>query len=266
MMGSWFADFFARNGHELCFYDVNKSSALRLQRKRYGTALLSLSRLPDIDGVLISTPIRETGKVIANLSKLLGTDKFIIEISSFKGPIWREVVKARKKGLTCISIHPMFGPGKKDIKDSCTVHVEPSNLKYERLILKRLLDGTRFVNMSLEEHEYAMGIAISLTHLVGISFGSTLIKLGYHAPQTKSLSTLLSLIAISYSEPISFYSKEVLYNKYSMMSYRFFIKEFLSFVREQDIDRLVKKITDVKICLGKRFKISKFYKEIYSDN
>ncbi|MEM3905795.1 MAG: prephenate dehydrogenase [Nitrososphaerota archaeon] len=264
MMGSWFADFFARHGHKLYFYDVNKRSALILQRKNYGTALPSLSKLPEIDGVLVSVPIRETGKIIRNLSKLLDTDNFIIEISSFKGPIWKDVVKARQRGILCISIHPLFGPGKKDLKDSYTVHVKPSDLRSERMILRRLLDGTRFVTMSPEEHDSAMGIAISLTHLVGVSFGSTLVKLGYDAPLTKSLSTALSLIAISYSEPISFYSKEVLYNKYSLISYNLFMKEFLSFIRERDIVKIIKKLKNVRSYLGKRYKISRIYKEIYS--
>lgn len=265
-MGSWFADFFARNGHKLYFYDVNRGSALRLSKKTHGVALSSLTRLPEIDGALVSTPINETGKVIAALSKSLGKNKFIIEISSFKGPAWREVRRARRRGVICISIHPLFGPGKKDLKGSYTVHVEPSSLRTERRILKKLLRGTRFVTMSLKGHDNAMGVAISLTHLIGISFGSTLIKLGYNAPLTKSLSTVLSLVAISYSEPTSFYSKEVMHNKYSLRSCSLFMKELASLIGERDIDRLIKKIKDVKTRLGKRFKISKIYKETYSIN
>lgn len=264
VMGRWFADFFARSGHTLYFYDVDKISALRLSRKKYGVAISSLSRVPDIDGVLISTPIREAGKLIDSISGSLNAGKFIIEISSFKKPIWREVEKARQRGIICISIHPLFGPGMKDLKGTCTVHVEPSRPISERKILKKLLRGTRIFRMSLDEHDYAMGIAISLTHLVGLASGSALVKLGYNAPLTKSLSILLSLVAISYSEPISFYSEEVMYNEYSLQSCNVFLKEFRSFIEEHDTSRVINKVLNVREALGKRFKISSIYKELYS--
>ncbi len=263
VMGSWFADFFARNGHKLYLYDVNKNSALRLSRKKYGVALSSLSKLPEIDGVLVSTPIREAGKVISNISRSLKVGKFIIEISSFKKPIWKEIEEARRRGIICLSIHPLFGPGVRDLRGTSTVHVEPSEPVSERRILRKLLRGTRLVRMSLDEHDYAMGIAISLTHLVGLAFGSTLVKLGYTAPLTKSLSAALSLVAISYSEPASFYSEEVMYNEYSMLSYETFLREVRSFIEEHDSDKIIDRVMSVKEALGKRFKISKIYVEIY---
>lgn len=263
VMGSWFADFFARNGHKLYLYDVNKKSALRLSRKKYGATLSSLSRLPDVDGVLVSTPVRETGKVISSISRSLKLGNFIIEISSFKKPIWKEIEDARRRGIICLSIHPLFGPGERDLRKTITVHVEPSDPASERRILRKLLRGTRLVRMSLEEHDYAMGIAISLTHLVGLAFGSTLVKLGYNAPLTKSLSAALSLVAISYSEPASFYSGEVMHNEYSMLSYETFLREARSFIEEHGSDKIISKVMSVKEALGKRFKISRIYEEIY---
>ncbi len=262
-MGGWFAEYFTRKGHTLYLYDINKSLALRLSKKGLGSALTSLTRLPDINGALVSTPINNTGNVIYRLSKLLNTDQFILEISSFKKPIWRDVVKARDRGFLCISIHPLFGPGKRDLRDSITVHVEPSRPILERRILKHLLSDTQFIRMSHEEHDFAMGVSISLTHVVGLALGSTLVKLRYNAPLTKSLSTALSLVAISYSEPSSFYSREVLHNDYALRAYRVFLEEVYSLIKEQRMDRVLKEIKNVKVFLNRWFKITDMYWELY---
>ncbi len=203
-MGSWFAERLRSSGHSLLLHDSVRPRAVKLARRVSGEVLGSITEAPEDSPTVIALPVSATGPVIAELARGAEGRLRILEVSAFKRPLSRHLRYARMRGHLVASIHPLFGPGQPDDSGTVTIHVDRASRSEDRLV-RLVLPRTRLLRMSVEEHDRSMLFALSLTHFIGVSAGLALHRHRGQPVMTKSMSALLSLVAIALNESRSFY-------------------------------------------------------------
>lgn len=265
-MGSFIAHLLKERGFEILLHDKDRGALVKTRRALKARALTSLEGgLTDIEGAVVAVPIDSAPTVIRGLSRLLSRDAWIMEIASFKSPIQPAIRYARKKGLTCVSAHPLFGPMTNDLAGTRTAHVSPAERDKERRILRMILRGTKIVEVDVERHDEAMGIGISLTHAIGLAAALLLSERDGTAIalSTKSLSLLSGLAAIALTESPSFYTGYTMGNKHATAAYSEFIR-FMKRVTSKE-NRAKPHLIAAKARreVGDLMKIERIYREIY---
>lgn len=230
-MGSWFAAHLKKSGYRVYLYDKSLKKAKALA-ERLGCSYLPSLRLSRSPSVLVAVPIANYPEVFEKLTSLDFKPKWVLEIASFKQPIMRVLRYVRNSGIEVVSIHPLFGPETKTLRGTVTAHVEPSRRKKERAIINSILRGTKIIEVDAATHDKVMYFALSLPHLIGLSYAMTLRR----APNitrkllTNSMRQLIALSMISVKESPTFYNKETFLNKDCLSVYEEFQRNLLSII------------------------------------
>jgi prephenate dehydrogenase len=98
----------------------------------------------------------------------------IIEISSLKSDIFSSLLKIPEH-LTPLSIHPMFGPGAKNLSDTKILIIPIRNEKREQNLVKSLFSETRTIIIKdPQSHDSIMAILLGMIYYVNLILASTL--------------------------------------------------------------------------------------------
>jgi len=100
---------------------------------------------------------------------------YLIEISSHKSKTSQTLLKTPSK-INPICIHPMFGPGIKNIKGKNIIIVPIKDAQKELTATKLLFPGANFVTIDATEHDKKIAVILGLTHLINIAFANILAK------------------------------------------------------------------------------------------
>ncbi len=188
-MGKWFAELGKERGWNVVVSDKDQERARKVADDlgmEFGRNEEEAVRGADI--VVVSVPIKETSRVVRKISVTLEDDSLLVDIASVK----EEVVKTME-GLETnselASIHPLFGPGAKNLKDKIivSVPVKPGET-YEALMSSLSEDGANVIEMGAEKHDKIMSITQNLTHFTLLTFLSSFEEMEY-AEESKSFST-----------------------------------------------------------------------------
>jgi len=166
-LGSVLAEYLARE-HSLSIYDVNKDRASQLAHRIGGKYLETID--PSYDVIVICVPISATPGVIRDVSsRMMGG--MIVEVSSVKYPVISPMKEANRRGIKTISIHPLFGPGLKDLSKGKAALIPIANAD-EELELASSLFPFEYVVVNQEDHDRAMAW-LALIHLILHAFLSS---------------------------------------------------------------------------------------------
>ena len=94
---------------------------------------------------------------------------YLIDISSEKAKTVPSLTKMAAK-INPICIHPMFGPGVKNIKGQNIISVPVKDAKKELTVAKSLFEGANFVTIDAAEHNKKIAVILGLTHLLNLVF------------------------------------------------------------------------------------------------
>lgn len=263
-MGSWFAERLAKRGADLLLLDQERRRAVDIAGRVGGRVLNSLNEIPPRAPVLLALPINSTVKVLGRLAKIKSQGLRIVEISSFKRPLMRQILYARRRGHVVASIHPLFGPGQRDDRGTVTIHVERASRGEDALIWS-LLPRTRVLRMSWPEHDRAMLTALSLTHFIGVSAANLLSKVKPIKVETKSLSILLSLVSVSLNESSDFYAGYPMTSPEALRLFRRYGETVKELVEAFERGEAVKNVERVKRALETRYDLRNLYRRAYSN-
>lgn len=174
-MGKWFANFAKNSGWNVKITDIDQEKAQKVaQELGVGLAETNVRATEGADIVLISVPIKETPKIISEVSESLENDALLIDIASVKeDPV--DTMTQTKTEAEMVSMHPLFGPGAEDLKNRTIVAVPiRDGEKYQSL--RKLLSnlGAQIVEMEASEHDRIMSVTQSLTHFTLLSYLSAL--------------------------------------------------------------------------------------------
>jgi len=170
-MGKWFANYFHKMGFKVKGFDTNNE----IKEKFIEKANSLVSCILQIDYVLLCTPTKNTPEIIRLISKEMKRDSYLIEISSHKAKTAQTLLKTPSK-INPICIHPMFGPGIKNIKGKNVIIVPIKDAQKELTATKLLFPGANFVTIDAIEHDKKIGVILGLTHLINIAFANILAK------------------------------------------------------------------------------------------
>ncbi len=170
-MGQWFAKYFASKGFEVTGYDE--------ENKFKGKDIIQASSLVGgilkADYVILCIPTRKTPEIIRLIAKEMKRGTYLIDISSEKAKTISSLTKMPAK-INPICIHPMFGPGVKNIKGQNIISVPVKDAKKELSVAKTLFEGANFVTIDAAEHDKKIAVILGLTHLVNLVFANIISK------------------------------------------------------------------------------------------
>jgi len=170
-MGKWFANYFHKMGFKVKGFDTNNE----IKEKFIVKANSLVSAILQIDYVLLCTPTKNTPEIIRLISKEMKRGSYLIEISSHKAKTAQTLLKTPSK-INPICIHPMFGPGIKNIAGNNIIIVPIKDAQKELTATKLLFPGANFVTIDAVEHDKKIGVILGLTHLINIAFANILAK------------------------------------------------------------------------------------------
>jgi len=170
-MGKWFANYFHKMGFRVKGFDTNNE----IKEKFIEKANSLVSCILQIDYVLLCTPTKNTPEIIRLISKEMKRGSYLIEISSHKAKTSQTLLKTPSK-INPICIHPMFGPGSKNIAGKNVIIVPIKDAQKELTATKLLFPGANFVTIDAVEHDKKIAVILGLTHLINIAFANILAK------------------------------------------------------------------------------------------
>lgn len=169
-MGSFFTKYFLEGGHMVAGSDRGRVGG---HLGGFKSASSNPEAVRGADVVLVAVPIRETAKVIREVSPFIKEGSTLIEIASVKGRGLAELKKilaARKVAL--LSLHPLFGPNAR----SKSLKICVIGNKRDLSATRQLFPEARLIQLSARAHDRLMAYTLSLVHIVNLAFVSVLAK------------------------------------------------------------------------------------------
>jgi len=177
-MGRWFASFLLKDGKEVIITGRNQRKLLDAKRQLGVDVATNVEAAKSADVILLSVPIDNLEDVVEQLSPYIRPGQVIIDITSIKVLPVEIMHKHIKAGLT-LGVHPVFGPGAKDITNQNFV-LTPTN-EGERVLAQKIgryleAKGARATLMTPQEHDEMMAVILGLSHFIALVSADTLLS------------------------------------------------------------------------------------------
>jgi len=169
-MGKWFSEYFVKKGFEVTGFDNTNPVAKNIKK-----AESLISAILKVDYVLLSTPTKKTPEIIRLIAKEMKRESYLIDITSQKSKTATALGKIPAK-VSPICMHPMFGPGAKNLKNHNIILIPIKDGKKELNVAKNLFPDASFVTIDSTEHDKKIAMILGLTHLINIAFANILAK------------------------------------------------------------------------------------------
>lgn len=163
-MGRWFVGFLANQGFQVNILDPEVPQHAKTAK----------AMLPDADLVIMAAP-----PTAIAMRYMDWTDEppkgILIDIASVKEPLLAAVKDLQKAGARVASIHPMFGPDAKMLRDHDVVICDTGDEEAMQAA-RELFEATtaHIVEVPLEEHDMWMADVLALAHATALSFAHSL--------------------------------------------------------------------------------------------
>ena len=194
-MGCWFSRYFNNKGIGLSVYDINPASM------KCSSNTIIYENITDCvqgaDLVLVCVPTKTTPVMIHECASKMKPGAILAEISSVK----KQTSMALKKissSIKPLCIHPMFGPGRKDLKQMKILLIPVRNEENELKILNEIFEEAIVVVIpNAKIHDELIGVVLGLTHYINMVFASIISKqdLSYLRDVTGTTFEIQSLLA-----------------------------------------------------------------------
>lgn len=177
-MGLWFSNYFSqKNNYRVFLYDERKIKLESISNRKKVIICKSFQTcVSKADIVIVCVPLRLTIPVIKKCISIMKNRACIVEISSLKSNIFNSMLKIPKH-LTPLSIHPMFGPGARNLSDTKILIIPIRNENREKNLVKSLFSGARtIVIKDPQTHDSIMAIILGMIYYVNLLLASSLSK------------------------------------------------------------------------------------------
>lgn len=169
-MGSFFAEYFVQNGHQVVGSDIRR---VKGSHPEFALASSNRKAVRDADVVLVAVPVRETANVVREVSPFLKKGSILVEITSVKARMHAETKKSLATGdVRLLSLHPLFGPSSSPKNFKVCVVGNRRDISAAR----RLLPDANLIRLGIREHDKMMAYTLSLIHLMNLAFLSAVLK------------------------------------------------------------------------------------------
>ena len=105
----------------------------------------------------------------------LNRQGIIFDIASIKSPIQKILKDMVDQGMRVTSIHPMFGPDSNLLTGKQIIFMDIDQHDSQQTV-KKLFESTtaQLIEMSIENHDYAISYVLGLSHMINIAFAKVL--------------------------------------------------------------------------------------------
>ena len=174
-MGALFAGIFKRAGYEV------------MVAGRY-TAHTPASLAEQCDLVMVSVPVRDTVRVIQDISPLLSENQLVCDLTSLKVRPVEAMLESRAQ---VIGLHPMFGPTVSSLRHQiivvCPARADEKSLRYLLAVLKT--EGAECTITTPEAHDRMMAVVQGLTHFITLCMADTVRRLNMDIESTRAFTS-----------------------------------------------------------------------------
>ena len=131
----------------------------------------------EADLVMICVPIESIVSVVKECLMHMKNGAALSEISSIKKQVFN-VLRSARKDITCLCVHPMFGPATKKSKIIKNLLIPVRNQAKEMGYLRSIFPRSKIEVISDPDlHDEYMAVVIGLTYYLNLVLGSVLSKL-----------------------------------------------------------------------------------------
>ena len=259
-MGKWFSEYFVKKGFQVTGFD-NTNPVLKNIKK----AESLIGAILNVDYVLLSTPTKKTPEIIRLIAKEMKRESYLIDITSQKAKTAIALGKIPAK-VSPICIHPMFGPGIKNLKNQNIILIPIKDGKKD--VAKNLFPDGSFVTIDSTEHDKKIAMILGLTHLINIAFANILGKDDKNSLTEKMAGTTFKVQKIL-AESIMTESPELIESIISNPEIRKVAEEFwkdigrlLASAQEGKSEEIIEYINMNKEKISQNVDIEKSYKKL----
>ncbi|MEK7544773.1 MAG: prephenate dehydrogenase/arogenate dehydrogenase family protein [Patescibacteria group bacterium] len=175
IMGSFFAEYFKKIGHEVFISDQK-------------TELTNKELIEKSDVVIFSVPLHLTEKIIRQCMKWTRKSQILMDVTSLKV---RPIKEMMKSPAEVIGLHPMFRAGKNGLQNQvvvmCPGRAQKKTIKEVHQWFTQ--GGAKIVEMKAKEHDQLMSVIQVLLHFHTIVLGNTLEKLKIPLKKTLEIAS-----------------------------------------------------------------------------
>ena len=167
-MGGWFAEFLMLQGYSVDIADPNATDSLSKH-------FLSWEDTEDDYTIsVVAAPLRQSIEILQGMLRS-NRQGIIFDIASIKSPIQNILKDMVDQGMRVTSIHPMFGPDSNLLTGKQIIFMDIDQHDSQQTV-KKLFESTtaQLIEMSIENHDYAISYVLGLSHMVNIAFAKVL--------------------------------------------------------------------------------------------
>jgi len=176
-MGKLFGKYFKQHGFDVTIYARNRERLKEAATEMGVNYEFSLERsVKEADIVMVTIPISSTPEIIKKVGPYLKENALIFDITSIKKAVFEALEDLKNKfPVNCISLHPMFGPGIKDMKNYVMVVLKIGGTDKYDIIINDLLDifrsdGLIITETSPDIHDKRVALTLGVPHMLNILF------------------------------------------------------------------------------------------------
>jgi prephenate dehydrogenase len=227
-MGVWFAKYFKDKGYSVVLSARNREKLIAAAESlKVNYAKNNVEAVKNADFVMVSVPIGSVSSIIRELAPHVDRKTTVFDITSVKGEIIKTLEEqSLKHGFKAVSIHPMFGPGAKNLMGHivAVIPIKGSEDAAEKLGRIFSEDGAKVVSTDGLTHDRMISIVLGLPHFLNILFGKALLEIPDTLPRIKEFSGTTFALQLLLAECV-FRQDPELYSEIQMSS-----NEFLKFL------------------------------------
>ena len=176
-MGQVFGRYFKRHGFNVTLLARNENK-LKTAAENLGVNYeLDLKKsVENADVVMVSIPIHSTPEMIQKIAPLMKKNSLLFDITSLKQDTYRILREIQKKyPINCLSIHPMFGPGIKNMENYVIIVLKIGGTEQYDEIINELLglfrsDGFIITETTPDIHDSRIALTLGVPHMFNILF------------------------------------------------------------------------------------------------
>ncbi|MFX1365992.1 MAG: prephenate dehydrogenase/arogenate dehydrogenase family protein [Promethearchaeota archaeon] len=176
-MGQVFGRYFKQHGFKITLFARNENKLKTVAQNLQVEYEVDLKKcIVDADIVMLSIPIRSISSMIEKIAPMMKENSLIFDITSLKLEASRILHKIYELyPINCLSIHPMFGPGIKNMKNYGIIIIKIGGTNQYNNIINELLeifrsDGLIITETTPDIHDTMIALTLGVPHMFNILF------------------------------------------------------------------------------------------------
>ncbi len=261
-MGRLLGGYLKGNGHEISIIDPKAASS--------GLTSTKISSVREVDVIIVSVPMEQMTRVLQEVRINLKKGSQVIELSSLKSVTQTMMRKIAADGHTSVSLHPLFGPGIRDLRRARMALIPVLNEGIEKKLVRKLFPKGKIVVVGLKEHEHAMTSILSLTYFSNLLFATSLKKQDLKALRALTGTTFSIQLTLSEAllneDPSLFASILLLNPEFSKIAQDFAhrTKILAEQIEKKDRVNVTSQFKAARKILGDSESLNQSYQKLYS--